>query len=94
MKNLVDREILQIAKKVMSGTEVEDIVQEFESGNFPILDNLHQQLALISLTEDLAEHIFIEQQFISEALKTGRIVRKDDIPPVAYLILSHKCTLL
>jgi hypothetical protein len=36
-----------------------------------------QQMALISLTKDLGGHIFIEKQYILEALKTGNILRED-----------------
>jgi len=74
---LAKREILKIAQKVISGTAVEEVVREFEEGNFPVMENILEQMALISLTKDLAGHIFIEKQYIMEALKSGNILRKD-----------------
>ena len=66
-----------MATTILSGGTVEDIIQEFERGCFPLLDNVQQQMALLSLTEELAGHLFIEEQFLSEALKTGKMLRED-----------------
>jgi hypothetical protein len=77
LKMLTKRDILKIAERVTSGSAVEEVVKEFEQGNFPTMDNMLQQMALISLTKDLGGHIFIEKQYILEALKTGNILRED-----------------
>jgi hypothetical protein len=102
---MVERDILKVARKVQSGAAVEEVVQEFENGKFPMLDNVHQQMALISLTENLAGHIFSEKQFITEALKAGNILRKDVLTlyckqvqtqsiPLPYFFLFHAYTYL
>jgi hypothetical protein len=76
IKALVDRDVLSIVQKINMGKTIENIIQEFEHGELPILDNMLQQMALLSLTEDLGGHIFIEEAYLSEALKTEKILRK------------------
>ena len=70
-------DILKIAKIILSGGTVEEVIQEFENGEFPILDNVQQQMALLIFTEELAGHLFVEEQFLSEALQTWKMLRED-----------------
>ena len=89
-------DILKIAKIILSGGTVEEVIQEFENGEFPILDNVQQQMALLIFTEELAGHLFVEEQFLSEALQTWKMLREDVYQIYSFvkklIYFSFKCT--